>query len=456
MQIRINADETYAVVSFFTEHNHDLSSQDKVHLLRSQRKIQPDQATLINNMVSTGFGATRIFSYMIEEAGGRQNLNFTQEDCNNMVQAKCTEYLKEGDAENFLAYFKRKQKENNSFFYNIQFDDDNRIMNCFWCDAKSRLDYSTFGDVVCFETTFKTNGYDMPFAPIVGVNNHGQTILFGCALLKNETTNSFVWLFENFLDVMEGKEMQTIFTDQASQMATAIKQVFPNAHHHLCLWHIFQNAAKHLSNIFGTHTSFKSDFRKFIYDYETKDEFLLGWEQLLETYKLTDKKWLNNLFKLREKWAQVYDREHFCAGMTTNQRSESINNYFKKYFKNKQTLPEFVVQFDKAVDARREKARKADHISMSAEPIVTSVWEVEKKSSEIYTSKIFNEFHLQIRRLIDLDYKLDTDDGTTRIYKVSSYIGEREPRTVRITSSTLHFSVAARNLNFPAYYVPIS
>ncbi|XP_026383806.1 protein FAR1-RELATED SEQUENCE 5-like [Papaver somniferum] len=242
--------------------------------------------------------------------------------------------------------------------------------------------------------------------------------------------------------------MKTIFTDQESHMATTIKQVFPNAHHRLCLWHIFQNVAKHLSNIFGTHKSFSSDFRKFIYDYETEDEFLLGWEQLLETYDLKDNKWLNNLFKLREKWSQVYGREHFCDGMTTTQRSESINNYFKKYFKKKQTLSEFVVQSDKAVDVRREKARKAYHKSVSTQPDLTSVWEVEKKAAEIYTRKIFNEFHSELLRLIDLYFELDTDDGTTNIYKVSSYIGEREPRTVRITSSNLTFQCSCRKFEF--------
>ncbi|XP_026400199.1 protein FAR1-RELATED SEQUENCE 5-like [Papaver somniferum] len=430
MQIKINDNENYYVVEFLDDHNHELASSDKVHLLRSQRKMLPAQATLINNMISSGFGATRIFSYMSEEAGGPQNLNFTQEDCNNLVQGKRIEWMKAGDAQLLLDYFQAKQKENKSFFYTIQPDEEDRIMNIFWCDAKSRLDYSAFGDVVCFDTTFKTNGYDLPFAPIFGVNNHGQTILFGSALLKDESTRSFLWLFETFLTVMEGKEMKTIFTDHASQIANTIKQVFPNAHHRLCLWHIFQNAAKHLSHIFGIHESFLSDFRKCIYDYETEYEFRSSWEQLLEKYELKDDKWLNNLFKLREKWAQVYGREHFCAGMTTTQRSESINNYFKKYFKKKQILREFVGQFDKAVAARREKAKKADYKSMATRPNLTSVWEVEEKSSKIYTSKIFNEFQMQVKRLIDLEFKLDSDDGTTSIYKVSSYIGKRAPRTI--------------------------
>ena len=59
----------------------------------------------------------------------------------------------------------------------------------------------------------------MPFAPIVRVNNHGQTILFGCALLKDETTRSFVWFFETFLNAVRGNEMKTIFTDQATPIS---------------------------------------------------------------------------------------------------------------------------------------------------------------------------------------------------------------------------------------------
>ena len=47
----------------------------------------------------------------------------------------------------------------------------------------------------CF-TTYKVNAHDMPFGIFVGVNNHGKTILFGCALLRNETTSAFRWLMK--------------------------------------------------------------------------------------------------------------------------------------------------------------------------------------------------------------------------------------------------------------------
>ena len=40
--------------------------------------------------------------------------------------------------------------------------------------------------MVVFYTTYKVNTYDMPFGIFVGVNNHGKTILFDCALRSEE------------------------------------------------------------------------------------------------------------------------------------------------------------------------------------------------------------------------------------------------------------------------------
>lgn len=124
-------------------------------------------------------------------------------------------------------------------------------MVVFFCDGKSRRDYAVFGDAVCFDTTFKTNNYNIVCAPIVGINNYGQTILFGCALLDGETTEACAWLFNVFLQAMKGKRPKTIFTDQAASIAAAIEEVLPDSHHRLCLWHIFQNAAKHLNHVFS-------------------------------------------------------------------------------------------------------------------------------------------------------------------------------------------------------------
>jgi hypothetical protein len=70
------------------------------------------------------------------------------------------------------------------------------------------MDYACFGDAVSFDTTFQTNKFEMPFAPLLGTNYHKQTIIFGAALLYNETIPSFIWLFETFLTAMSGIKTQ--------------------------------------------------------------------------------------------------------------------------------------------------------------------------------------------------------------------------------------------------------
>ncbi|KAL5731800.1 hypothetical protein ACHQM5_004497 [Ranunculus cassubicifolius] len=305
----------YEITMHNGDHSHELVAPNKAYMLRSHRYVRPAQESLIISMADSGIGSTDIFHFFAKEAGGYDKLNFTQADCDNIVQKRRKTFLKMGDGALLLNYLQQRQKENPSFFYKVQVDEKNQIRNYFWSDAKMKIDYEQFGDVVCFDTTYKTNDYDMPFAPIVGVNHHRQTIIFGSALLTDETTNTFIWVFETFLEAMGGKRMKVIFTDQAMAICNAIKQVLPDTHHRLCIWHIYQNALRNLSHVFSKYKSFNDDFMRCIYEAEVEEEFLAHWSSLLEKYDLKEEKWLNGIFLLREKWAQVYGREHFCAGM---------------------------------------------------------------------------------------------------------------------------------------------
>jgi len=85
-------------------------------------------------------------------------------------------------------------------------------------------------------------------------------VIFGAALLYDETTASFQWLFETFLKTMCAKKPKTIFTDQDRQMAKASSIVMPETFHGLCIWHIMQNAMKHLGYLFKEGSEFSRKF----------------------------------------------------------------------------------------------------------------------------------------------------------------------------------------------------
>jgi zinc finger SWIM domain-containing protein 3 len=144
------------------------------------------------------------------------------------------------------------------------------------------MDYACFGDAISFDTTFQTNKFEMPFAPILGTNHHKQTIIFGVALLFDETIPSFVWLFETFLTAMSGKHPSTIFTDQDAVMADAIAFVFLNTSHRLCLWHVYLNAAKYLGHIIRDHPDkFLPAFKSCVYKDRSEFHFNKKWHDLL-------------------------------------------------------------------------------------------------------------------------------------------------------------------------------
>ena len=259
-------------MTFEPNHNHDLVRTPIKHLLKSNRAISICQKQHADDADMSGISAKATVEMMSREVGGRANLGFMDKDLKNYIYRKRMAAMEKGDARAVLEYFQKKKEDNASFFYSMQLDEDDMITNIFWADDRSISDYNLFGDVVCFDTTYKTNEFDKPFAPFVGVNHHKQTILFGAALLYDETTESFEWLFQTFLGAMSGKQPQTIFTNQCAAMANAIEKVFPETKHKLCVWHICQNAAKRLSRVFHGPDQFAIDFGKCVYDHKNEIE----------------------------------------------------------------------------------------------------------------------------------------------------------------------------------------
>ncbi|KAK1618020.1 hypothetical protein QYE76_023537 [Lolium multiflorum] len=95
---------------------------------------------------------------------------------------------------------------------------------------------------------------------IIGINRYGQSIQLGCGFLRNEQEADYVWLFEAFLEAMDGVQPMNIITDQDGAMRNAIATIFPDACHRNCRWHIMQNAQPVLGNEMAKNEPLRLEF----------------------------------------------------------------------------------------------------------------------------------------------------------------------------------------------------
>ncbi|XP_021775086.1 protein FAR1-RELATED SEQUENCE 8-like [Chenopodium quinoa] len=117
--------------------------------------------------------AATMHKWLACERNGVENMPFTKKDVNNLMSRVKKLKLKDGDSNAMMNYFLMMQKNNKNFYRIHRLDANGVLQDVFWVDARSRAAYEDFGDVVCFDTTFLLNKYDLPFANIVGVIHHG-------------------------------------------------------------------------------------------------------------------------------------------------------------------------------------------------------------------------------------------------------------------------------------------
>ncbi|KAG6717926.1 hypothetical protein I3842_04G125000 [Carya illinoinensis] len=274
-----------------------------------------------NHELRSGIPTQKIMSVLSKEHGGDYNIGCIPKDIQNYLGNGRKQLLEEGDAQKLYEYFLESELDG----YGL-------MENCFWAD-----------DVVTFDATYLTNRYKMPFVPFTGVNHHHQS-----------TAESYTWLLKTWLEVMLGHAPSTIITDDDKSMAKAITEVLPNTTHKL-------------SHVYNKYPQFKYDFNHCIHDTLTIEEFELEWTKML----------------LKEKWVPAYLRSIFCVGMSTTQRSESMNN-------------EFVHQYEKALNARYLSEKLKDVKTKTSRPIMKTCLSIEEALANLYTRKSFLIFQEEL------------------------------------------------------------
>ncbi|KAL4313259.1 hypothetical protein GQ457_01G027040 [Hibiscus cannabinus] len=394
-------DDQWTVTRFISEHNHELATPSKRHLLRSARSIPSTKANVIDSMVNAGIRPKDVYSYMSNEVGGVENVGFTRRDCYNYVNKQKMMMIEAGDGQSLLNHFKVKASEDPMFFYTVQVDQENRLTNFFWRD--------------------------------------------------DETAATFFWLFKSFLQSMGNQAPKTIMTDQDHAINKAIEEIFPNSCHRLCLWHISKNAPSHLGSL-NANVEFHGLFHKCMQGCESELEFEETWAKMINDHNLQDHSWLEGLYKCRKKWSTAFSVDIFSSQIKSSQRAEVTNNVLHGISKATTSLTEFIFEFENLV--RRWRSSEAEKDFQCKNGSITCAIKgssILTHASKVYTHEIYKRFQKEFLDGIPLTWREVAQNDKIYTFEVMMDENSSRVRTVQFNATTMEIHCTCKKFDFCGY-----
>ncbi|XP_057432154.1 protein FAR1-RELATED SEQUENCE 5-like [Lotus japonicus] len=162
-------------------------------------------------------------------------------------------------------------------------------------------------------------------------------------------------------------------------MREAVKVVFPNATHRLCEWHIQQNCLEKIKI-----PDFLNEFKTLIYGNFTPERFETKWLQVIEKYGI------------------------------------GINSFIKRYVQCKNSILDFIYNFERAVEEYMHNELASDFKSSYGEPVlITALSHIEQGAAKLLTLNMFREVRHMIQRALNLNLVERSEIGTTVMIKFS-------------------------------------
>jgi hypothetical protein len=212
------SDDGWFISDHIKEHNHPLTETcGQKQEWFSHGRIDQCALDMIKYLRENKVSLVKVQCIMGSMFGSMDNIPVSKRS----LRAICSRIAKDqmdDDVQKTLDVFRQIRQQDPDFQFSVEPGEQNQINSLLWINGKSREQYKCFGDVICFDTTYCTNIYKMPFGLFVGVNNHFQTTILGGVFMKHETTNSFSCVFAEFASLMGGKAPPTIFTGWYSKL----------------------------------------------------------------------------------------------------------------------------------------------------------------------------------------------------------------------------------------------
>ncbi|XLR18881.1 hypothetical protein S83_046793 [Arachis hypogaea] len=434
------------VSRFVDNHNHDLLPAKFVEYLPSHRKISDVDIVHLDSMRQVGISIPKIYESIAAQAGGFNRVSFTKRDMYNEVRRQRA--LQNGDVNAALRALANASRIDDRMFWRYEVGVGNHMCDLFWSDGRSQEDYKLFGDVLAFDATYGRNKYNLPVIVFSGVNHHMQTCVFGTAMVSCESQSSYVWVLTKFLECMGGKPPTAVITDGDRSMHIAIQQVFPEAHHRLCAWHLIRNATTNVCN-----PRFTSLFRHcMLADFEV-EEFEMHWQAMVEECGTSDHEWVKDLYTKKSSWATAYIRGSFFAGIRTTSRCESLHAKLGRFVEKRYGVLDFVTNFQRCVDFLRDNEDELEFRSSYGTPVIqTQFPELEKSDALCYTREIFVRYRESLKRLVRVTIVECIEADDICVYITQKY--RRPDRTWNVTQNSSQDTFHCTCLRMESFGLP--
>ncbi|XP_050369067.1 protein FAR1-RELATED SEQUENCE 5-like [Argentina anserina] len=343
---------------------------------RGMKKVTPEDLVEVQALESAGLRVSSSLYFMARQNGGALLVRFMLKDLYNKLDSYRRLNSELGDAEATMNWLRIKRLEDPNFFCRYIRDEDGRLAALFWRDHALFLDYQAFGDVLIIDSTYKTNIYGMPLVLLVSTNNHQASVVFGCALVRDEKEDTFHWLIERFVSSMENKVPITVVTDGDERLHAALHTHMPKT---------------------------------------SIEEWDMMWVKMIVENDLGDNECLKTL----------HDRQgHHCGGICSTQWCEGMNNKVKTkvcaYVKLVQFVPRLYHNVGRLRDRYMLDDFKSRNYHMKFELPMKAV---EEQVFNIYTDDIYLVIrgHMVFENAFNVSTRVDYEGSKNLTCYVTQY-----------------------------------
>ncbi|XP_057544563.1 protein FAR-RED ELONGATED HYPOCOTYL 3-like [Amaranthus tricolor] len=304
----------------------------------------------------------------------------------------------------------------------------------------------TWPYVVLIDTTYKTNKQKWPLCEVIGMTPTNHNFLVAFCLMRDEAAVSYSWVLQGLRDIFgTAQTPSVIVTDRDEGLSAAIRDVFPDVRHLLCIWHIGNDVENMVDKLCGGKKNQQGQvFRKSrwnpLVESSTIEEYEDKWQVIVSTWSLRNKKVVRYLtgtwIPLREKFVRAWTNDCLHLGNRTTSRVESQHSSFKYYLGSGNS------SFDTLF--KRAHAQITNQQATIRQALQDSMSSVQRSMRQHYFRPLYRHISLYALEQLQLEYN--------RMLELVDEVLKSDPAVVRRMSQLLEYELHPDGAEIPEPY----